>query len=643
MATTINDAFTAIDDYMAKNGKGQSFLAKKFVDLFEGVDSPLNVKNGAMVAVVDKFKKLGKSIDSFDTTVNSMGMKVRILMAALKPTSFRLLNDSADRLSKKFDSYGKALKLPRLSASAARINIPFPKKIEDHLAKIDSNISVIRTTSVMMRNIMVGVSSLLAANFKEKILPSSGRDYNKTSRSIQIFSNNTNSSYSPDESTKKGFFGKLFGGIWSITKIVGGVYLLGKLKQYLDDTSTGRAIKGMLNSMFTTVLKKITSIVTSKEVWKTLGNSVLLLVDAAGSIADNIFKYVIEPISNKVKKVDWGKAVEYMGNKMTWIYSNILEPIITSISNSMKKDLDNGDWGSLATKVLGTGLLGGVLLKFTPGLSTLAGLFTSMSGVIGVPGVAVGVGLIAASTLLFNRMNALSDMWDDRSQTLLDESTILQNGAYQMSSNIKYYADEQKKIAKTIETSSGVEKEIAKWKEKEMELYENFEKEKQKHQLLEGNFKKVLREYPISEGLFRGSEGIKLQKSMDNFNALSEQFRQEKSFIKDMIESNRKVTKVQDAEIVIPDKKDSHLFAKGGGPFDLALKDVNKKVDTIIAVLSEGFSGLASITAQSGGAVAQAVVASAGASKQTPVTVIGGSNPIQRHRINTGRHIEFGQ
>jgi hypothetical protein len=110
-----------------------------------------------------------------------------------------------------------------------------------------------------------------------------------------------------------------------------------------------------------------------------------------------------------------------------------------------------------------------------------------------------------------------------------------------------------------------------------------------------------------------------------------------------MIESNRKVTKVQDAEIVIPDKKDSHLFAKGGGPFDLALKDVNKKVDTIIAVLSEGFSGLASITAQSGGAVAQAVVASAGASKQTPVTVIGGSNPIQRHRINTGRHIEFGQ
>lgn len=634
MATTINDAFSAIDDYMAKNGKGQNYLAKKFIDLFEGADSPLNVKNGAMVAVVDKFKKLGKSIDNFDTTVNSMGMKVRIMMAALKPTSFRLLNDSADRLSKKMDSYGKALKLPRLSSSVARINNPFPKKIENHLSNIDKNISRIEHTTGFTKFIISTMATMMAASSREKVLPpSSNNNYTKSPRSIQLFSNNNSSNYSPNESTKKGFFGKLFSGIWSITKIVGGIYLLGKLKQYLDDTSTGRSIKALIKSMFTTVLGKITSIVTSKELWKTLGNSVLLLVDVAGSIADNIFKYVIEPISTKVKQVDWGKAVEYMGNKMKWIYSNILEPIITSISNSIKKDLDNGDWGSLTTKMLGTV---GVL---SLGFGGLLGSFTSLAGIVGVPGVAVGAGLIAASTLLFNRMNALADMWNESSKLAHDQGLKLQNGAYMMTNNIKEYERKLKVIEDAIAgTPDGPVKDaLLTERIRNISLSET-EKARQRFGMAEGKLldlqnRSILDRFNISS--IKSAAAIEYEYSVAKYKY--------NDLLKKSQAPRPDVKKVQDAEIIIPDKKDSHLFAKGGGPFDVALKDVNKKVDMIISVLSDGFSGLAQITAQSGGAVAQAVVASAGASKTAPATVIGGVNPIQRHRINTGRHIEFVQ
>lgn len=104
---------------------------------------------------------------------------------------------------------------------------------------------------------------------------------------------------------------------------------------------------------------------------------------------------------------------------------------------------------------------------------------------------------------------------------------------------------------------------------------------------------------------------------------------------------SQKRTNIQDAEIIVPDKRDAHIFSKGGGPFDVALKDVNKKVDTIISILADGFSGLAAVTAQSSGAVAQAVIAGAGAVKTGKSVVIGGSNPIHRHRVNTGNHIEF--
>ena len=100
MATTINDALTAIDDYMAKNGKGQSYLAKKFIDLFESKDSPLNVVDGPMKLIADKFQKLGKKVDDLELSFGSFNKKVRILMAAIKPSTFNKLNTAAEDLTK---------------------------------------------------------------------------------------------------------------------------------------------------------------------------------------------------------------------------------------------------------------------------------------------------------------------------------------------------------------------------------------------------------------------------------------------------------------------------------------------------------------------------------------------------------------
>lgn len=69
--------------------------------------------------------------------------------------------------------------------------------------------------------------------------------------------------------------------------------------------------------------------------------------------------------------------------------------------------------------------------------------------------------------------------------------------------------------------------------------------------------------------------------------------------------------KVNDAVIVEPHSKDQILMGKAGGPFDMALKDMVKKLDEEMDVLRQGFDLLIQATLQGSGTVAQAVVATA--------------------------------
>ena len=72
-----------------------------------------------------------------------------------------------------------------------------------------------------------------------------------------------------------------------------------------------------------------------------------------------------------------------------------------------------------------------------------------------------------------------------------------------------------------------------------------------------------------------------------------------------------KTIKPNDAIIVEPHSKDQIIMGKNGGPFDMALQDMVKKIDEEMDVLRQGFDLLIQATLQGSGTVAQAVVATA--------------------------------
>jgi hypothetical protein len=663
MATTINDALSAIDDYMSKNGKGQSYLAKKFIDLFESKNSPLNVVDGPMKLVSDKFNKLGKKVDDLTLSVGSFNTKVRILMAAIKPSTFNKLNTAAEDLTKRLNNY--VLKFPKVGAGTRNRTPTIPKTLLDNVNKIRINTNGLLMTNKLLRNI----ERLLRDSLQEKALQSNSTQPSQINKKmvLNLFSNNTNNSANNlGDDKKSGIFGKMF----KYAMLGTGVYLLGKFKKYLDETATGRAIQSILSGTFQSILTSITDFVKSEETWKTFGRSALFIIDGIKAISDNIFKYVVEPIADKVKTTDWGKVANYMGDKVIWVSKNILEPIFTSIGESMKKDFEKGEYGSLGVKILGSaGILS--LLKFVPGIGLalrgistifkgswkiLSGLF-SILGKLPLGTAASFVQGIKTFGLAVGRFSIIGGIISGIAYTLYKIPGILKEFPLMMNDVIDLFTTSKEMLAKNnASMSNAIKKSIS----TQDEIIKNLEEKKrnvglswkEENELAIARYKKdisninnersVINKRSGDQGFLGSIIGNPSQKLRDQ--RLKELQDREISTAKAInILTNANKTKVQDAEIIIPNKKDAHIFAKGGGPFDQALKDVNKKIDTIVAVLSNGFSGLAAVTAQSSGNVAQAVIASAGASKQPHPTIIGGSNPIQRHRINTGRHIEFGQ
>ena len=658
MATTINDALTAIDDYMAKNGKGQSYLAKKFIDLFESKDSPLNVVDGPMKLIADKFQKLGKKVDDLELSFGSFNKKVRILMAAIKPSTFNKLNTAAEDLTKRLNNY--VLKFPKMGSGTRNRTPTIPKTLLDNIHKIRTNTNGLG----LMGKILVNIERLLRESTKERSLRDTSTQPHQISKRtvVNLFSNNSNNSgNSRGDDNKSGIFGKMF----KFAMLGTGVYLLGKFKKYLDDTSTGRAIQSILSGTFASILGSITDFVKSKETWETFGNAALFLIDGISAIADNIFKYVVEPIAEKVKTTDWGQVAKKMWKNMTWVWDNLISPVFNSIGESMKKDFKNGDYTSLATKAGGT--LG--ILAIMSKLPIVGSILKVVLWSVITPIKLIGRGIVAGTRGIFGLLTKVpATTWMAVGRGFITLAPIIGMLALELTAVVAavalvgYSLHRMKNVYDTMAESAEIAAKNSKTMgtaiQKQLDAHtkniENIKKEKdgpQKDENLrvEGlraqlsNINKKREHVVISNNGILGQIDSMLMGRNSIYEAKMRGLYKEEQEIRKQLNILPAATHVQDAEIIIPDKKDAHIFAKGGGPFDQALKDVNKKIDVIVAVLSDGFSGLAAVTAQSGGNVAQAVIASAGASKQTPPTIIGGSNPIQRHRINTGRHIEFGQ
>lgn len=669
MATTINDAFTAIDDYMAKNGKGQNYLAKKFIDLFEDKDSPLNMRDGPLKKLSEKFLLLSDAAETMELTMRSFNTKLRVTMGAIKLTHFSELEQASIDLTDRIKLYTKAIGSTPLPGTlpSNSTNLNLSKKISDIITKINTNIGVIRLNTVFIRDLMVQASKEKSGGheyFKER---SSGGGEYKNLYYKELYIIQREARLKKEKEEKGGFMS------WLITaaKITGGIYLLGKLKQFFDDSPFGKAIKTTLKLAFINIAKGIGEFLSSPSTWKTmldavkLGGSIIKFVSKNAWnyiikplleeikainwkenikwLKDNAMKYVINPMLKFIEDTDWGEVAKNMGNKAIWIWEKVISPIFTSIKDSIMKDVESGNFKSAAIKILGAGLLLGLVAKFVPILGTitgalgsLAGGFTALSGIIGVATVG---GIIVASAVLFDRLNKLSDMWDENAKQAETATDKLRKGADGRKKTIQEYDEKLKQLDDAIKnTPDGPVRDALIEERKHKQILAD--EARAGNRSIEAQVRlEEIEQLPWAERFISFFEEIQARQERDSADKeLNEKHRELQIFNK------KKSTKIEDGEIVIPDKKDSHIFAKGGGPFDKSLKEMNEKLQMVIELLGDGFGTLISTTSDSGEAVASAVIASAGSSRQSSSTpVYGGSNPIRQHRINTGRHIEFGE
>lgn len=663
MATTINDAFTAIDDYMAKNGKGQNYLAKKFIDLFEDKDSPLNMHDGPLKKLSEKFLLLSDAAETMELTMRSFNTKLRVTMGAIKLTHFSELEQASIDLTDRIKLYTKAIGSTPLPGTlpSNSTNLNLSKKISEIITRINTNIGVIRLNTVFMRDLMVQASKEKSGGheyFKEK---SSGGGEYKNLYYKELYIIQREARLEKEKEKKGGFMS------WLITaaKITGGIYLLGKLKQFFDDSPFGKAIKSTLKLAFINIAKGIGEFLSSPSTWKTMLDAVKLGGSIIKFVSKNIWNYIIKPLLEEIKAIDWkenikwlkenavkyiidpmlkfinetnwGGVVENIGNKFVWIWENVLTPIFTSIKDSIMKDVESGNFKSAAVKILGTGLLIGAFSKIIPGFSLLTKVVMGVVGGLSKLLVAGGPWMIIAA-----------------------EMAIISAGIYSMYESIISIRKTQEKVDKSKKETQDVgqsikddfDKEhsvrIVELKDKQLKdvLTMKEARELKYLSLLEANIDNQKRAADINASGKNSADINRMLKviesNIDANNVILNEMDRTDELVKKM--RSESSTKIEDGEIVIPDKKDSHIFAKGGGPFDKSLKEMNMKLQMVIELLGDGFGTLISTTSDSGEAVASAVIASAGSSRQSSSTpVYGGSNPIRQHRINTGRHIEFGE
>jgi len=87
---------------------------------------------------------------------------------------------------------------------------------------------------------------------------------------------------------------------------------------------------------------------------------------------------------------------------------------------------------------------------------------------------------------------------------------------------------------------------------------------------------------------------------------------------------------------IVPSSSDDVVMAKNGGPFDLAFREMNQKLEQLSVVFAQGVQIIANSTIQGSSSVVQAVVSTGG--KQTPV-MIGGSDPIADFRERATKYV----
>lgn len=671
MATTVNDVLSAIDQYMASNGRGQSYLASKFIDLFENKDSVFNMQTGPLKALGDKVQDVTKKIISVEKSMTSLDKKIKTYRDAMKYGHFGLLEKASESLRKKILAYSKNLNIPNLNNPQTNTG---GKSVYDILKKIEVNTYSTRIQLIPIRYALEDMR-------RERILGngSSTGNFQGNNRTTNVYNvTNLPRSNNPRES------GAILPSLMKFLALGSAAFLgAGVIGKYLDKSGIGQVIKKSVSSFFNYIGTGITNFMKSGKLSEMVSDSLKAIGDLGGYIFDGIVGFI---------RANKESIIKTIGDVGISFKDNVIIPLFKRIQDSFNR----GDYIDTAVTSLGTyGIykmltslpvikqlkdivfktIGGAFSLITSGaknasklmpfLKQLMPMLTKVGKFLGPMGYVVGtVAAIQSITDSLNKMNESVKIMDSNIRAVNDSSSNVTKNAQAFiqefgDKNIQIIDNLEKKLMTgNITKSEEYQLQSLKIERENLELNKRLadinEQENKTNNTKWNAFMSKIGLERTTPGYIKG-ELTEINKTIDrNIEVLNNLDKSKKGTsdgrthnarmqeeVSNIIK-NIKATKVQDAEIVIPDKKDAHIFAKGGGPFDKALKDLTHKVDVLTEIMANGMKGLASVTAQSGGQVVQAIVSTAGASQSIPLST-GGSDPIRDFRDRAARHINNGK
>ena len=658
----------------ASNGP---YLASKISDLFDNIDSPLNAKDGPLKLIKEKFKAFSDNIDKANKSFEKLGSKVEKLytplfdlLKSIKKTTARFdsLNKKLDGidLSTKFRTKGKNdTKLIEYFEKAFIASSQFHKSVNKAMHVIEDNLLSLG----MKMNVII--SKMEKSSFDDSNAVKNGDLADKTVMNVNIksldrsvyvkiagivskFRKSTNPRWESERSTRTNQGTGLMSTVWKWVKniflVVGGIFAIGKLSQFLNTSPVGIFIKEKIKDTFGYLFDKISKYIQGGDIGKTIKSAFQGIAQFIGTIYNEIKAFIVlnaESIKTNLKVIGKSLWEDILAPLGTTIKNDIIIPFMTKVVDNIVQDFKNGDatsgiFKSLAT-IVGVGLV--------PALG------------LAVAGITGPLGLVVALTALAGSVKFMQSAIDELRGNKKGLDTHYNNRISGSEKNIellKKQKDETfEKWNAPFDPSAGKTMKQFELERKEDEI------ELQRIDIeLQRNQKKLeLMKDFVSQGTVAGSVNAsynaqlltEVEKKFDTqvtplAKQLSDVYKEldadkaaklKRAKLKSEYEYNwRDYTKdepvgpmrkkIDDGIVVEPHSKDQVIAGKLGGPFDLAFKEAVMKLDFVINAINANTAASVQATMEGAKGIMQ-TVASAAPKAMAPAPH-GGNDQIRAAR-----------
>lgn len=640
----ISDIMTAIDSFLTKKGKGDSYLVKKITSLFEGEDAPFDSEKGILSEFRKKIKKLNDSVEKFTENSNNFSKKIKIFNSVFTDNFLKNLRAFRDNLkiSVLHDFFENIKHVNKNLKKINRINFNINNKPvnKNQQQNFSNKESVIKTKKILDVRI-IEISKDVTNNIVNKLSSLFSQKINYTKEEI------------PTKKEDSGIISNIIKTILGVSAFFSGV---GFISKFLNETEIGKIIKekfgefkdnaltiikpflkGMMEFMMEGVktvfvefpkyfLKSTFNFFGLKQMLgkENEGLSVLLTKGIYYSVK-NLFTKSLNGftfgLTGKLSVIS-KNLFSIFGDKLIKTGSQLMESVtsIMGSGQSTTKLLSNitkiGKGGIFklvgsSLKIIGKRIpIIGTLISFKDAYDrfqkgdTIGGFISIGSGIATIfPGIgtAISIGL--------DILNAVLDYSDSGShfKNMVNNNVVVKAVGDVINGTINFIKD----ILNWVSPVSWA-KNIWSWLKN---TKANVEKNIQNH-----------------------SGGSDFEKKSDYGTRYDIPLKRTSDIRYDAPLKKVNDARVNDKNIIIPNNKDDVIMAKNGGPFDKAFKDMNNKLELLTNVFVEGVQLIASANASGSSNIVQAVI-STGSNKQAPV-IINNSDPIHNFRMRAYNAVE---